>query len=144
MPDIFGYNRTARATGQIASSEYAVVSVGGTQSLVQNVQVNYGQDIRTIFEIGNPNVYWVPGHASGTVDCTALVGPGGFFTGWTGGRCGSIDGISISTSGGSACFQGGGGLHFAGGIVTKVGASITAGTMEISQSVSVMVSMLMV
>lgn len=143
MADIFGYNRTARATGQIASSEFAIVTVGGTQSLVQNTQVNYGQDIRTIFEIGNPNIYWVPGHASGTVDCTTLVGPGGFFAGWTGGLCGAISNISVSAAGGT-CYTGGGSLYFDGGIVARVTATLTAGTMEISQSVSVQVATMMV
>jgi hypothetical protein len=142
MSDIFGYNRTARSTGQIASSEFAVVTIGGIQSLVQNTQVNYGQDIRTIFEIGNPNIYWVPGHASGTVDCTSLVGPGGFFAGWKGGKCGAISPISISTSGGT-CYTGNASLYFDGGIIARVSATLTAGTMEISQSVSVQVATMM-
>lgn len=142
MADIFGYNRTARATGQIPSSEFAVVTVGKTQTLVQSTTVNYGQDIRTIFEIGNPNIYWVPGHASGTVSCSSLVGPGGFFAGWKGMKCGAITPISISTSNGT-CYTGSASMYFDGGIIANVTASLTAGTMEISQSVTVNIATLM-
>lgn len=142
MADIFGYNRTARASGQIASSEFAVVTIGGTQSLVQSVQVAYGQEVKTIYEVGNPNIYWVPGHASGTINCSSLVGPGGFFAGWKGGKCGAISPISVSTGGGT-CYTGSGSMYFDGGIINQVSATLTAGQMEIGQSVGIMIATLM-
>ena len=142
MSDIFGYNRTSRATGQIASSEFAVITIGGVQTLIQNTQINYGQDVKSVYEIGNPNVYWVPGHASGTVSCSSLVGPGGFFAGWKGNKCGAISPIRVSTSDGT-CYTGSASLYFDAGIIQSVSATLTAGTMEIGQTVQVMVATMM-
>lgn len=142
MSDIFGYDRKIKSTGEIASSEYAVVTVGGIQSLVQSVNVNYAQEVKTIYEVGNPNIYWVPGHASGTISCASLVGPGGFFAGWKTGKCGAISPLSVSVSSGGPCYNGSGKMFFDNGIIQSVSASITAGTMEITQSVNVMIGTL--
>lgn len=145
MQDIFGYNRTARSEGQIASSEFAVITVGRVQTLVQSVQVNYGQEIRTLFVVGDPNAYWVPGQAMGNVDVSALVGPSGFFGAWKGTKCGSIKPISITAGRGTCGFSTGDStIRFDGGMIERVSLNIQQGQLEMVQTVSIKVATLMV
>lgn len=145
MEDFFGYNRTALTQGQIASSEFSVVTVGTVQNLVQQIMLNYGQDIRTVYEVGNPNIYWVPGHPEGRMDCSSLVGPNGFFAGWTGTKCGVINNLSITGGPGQCGYSTGAvAARFGGGILERVSASISAAALEIAQSASVRVATLLV
>lgn len=140
MEDFFGYDRNVKSAGQIGSSEFAVITVGSVQSLVQRVSVNYGQDIRTVFAVGDTNVYWIPGHAFGTMDVSTLVGKSGFFAGWKGQKCGSIDKLSIKAGRGT-CFSGTDStIRFDGGVLERVTAEITAGTLEMNQNVTVRVA----
>jgi hypothetical protein len=140
MDDFFGYNRTAKSEGQIASSEFAVITVGTVQSLVQRVSVNYGHDIRTVFAVGDSNVYWIPGHAMGTLDISTLVGAGGFFAGWKGTKCGAIKPLSISAGRGTCFSVGTSTIRFDGGMLERVTAEITQGQLEMSQGVTVRVA----
>lgn len=144
MEDFFGYNRTAKSEGQIASSEFAVIRVGTVQSLIQRASVNYGHDIRTVFAVGDPNVYWIPGHAFGTLDLSTLVGAGGFFAGWRGTKCGSISPLSIQAGAGTCFSTGDSTIRFDGGMLERITAEITQNVLEMQQSVSVRVASLAV
>ena len=141
MEDIFGYKRTAQSGGQIASSEFAVIKVGKVVTLVQSVTVNYGQEIRTIFVVGDVNAYWVPGHAMGNIDVASLVGPGGFFAAWKGTKCGSIQPISITGGKGTCGYSTGDStIRFDGGMLERVSLTIQQGQLEMAQSASVKVA----
>ena len=145
MEDFFGYNRDAAASGnKIASSEFAVINVGTLQSLVQRVSINYGQEIRTVFAVGDTNVYWIPGHAFGTLDLTTLVGAGGFFAGWKGGKCGAISPLSVRAGQGICWSTGESVIKFDGGIMEKISVEMTQGMLEMQQSVSIRVASLAV
>ncbi len=140
MQDIFTYNRTARSSGEVASSEFAVISMGGKQSLVQSVQANYGQTIETVTQIGDVNVYWMPGRAQGAVSCSKLVGSGGFLSGWRGTECGKITPMSVNVSGGRCGFTGSGSLTFDGGIIENVSISLNSQQLQISESAQIRVA----
>ena len=130
MSDIFGYNRTQNPNVPIASSESAIISLAGGFTLAQSVDVQYGQTIKTLSELGNPNIYFIPGPGEGSVTAEKLVGSGGFFSSFKGHQCGRVDAFSITVSGGT-CMQGGGGsMSFGSGIVERVNARIVAGQQE--------------
>jgi hypothetical protein len=139
--DFFGHNRIIKSEKQLSSSEYARISVGGRIDLAQNVTANYGQQIRPLFEIGAPSVFFVTGHAQGTVSVGRLVGKDGFFSNFKGTQCGRIEPVSITGGGGGPCAGGGGGtISFDGGIIESVSLQITAGQIEMTEGVVIRVA----
>ncbi len=140
MQDIFNYNRTQKSAGQVASSEFAVVSMGGRQSLVQQVTVQYGQTITPITQIGDVNIYLMAGRASGTVNCTKLVGSGGFLSGWRNRECGKITPMSVNMSGSRCGFSGRGSLSFDGGILESVQITLSSEQLQISESATIRIA----
>jgi len=139
MKDVFGRERTAVSSGEIASSEAAIITAGGEQALVQSVTCNYSQAIDTVTEIGKPNVYWVPGKSNGTINISKLVGKK-FFEGWTGTTCGAIESLAVKVSGESCGFSGSGGVDFDGGMLESVGFNMTAQQMQITNQCTIRVA----
>jgi hypothetical protein len=137
--DFFGYNREVGSTNQLSSSEYAALTVGEKVSLCQNITASYQQDIKPLYEVGNPSIYFVPGHASGNVGFGRLAGEGGFFANLRGGACGQISPVSINSEG-SACFAGSGNLNFSGATVQSVSLTINAGAVEIQEQANILVA----
>lgn len=140
MQDIFNYNRTSKAAGQVASSEFAVISMGGKQSLVQSVNVQYGQQVNPITQVGDVNIYYMAGRAQGTVSCSKLVGGGGFLSGWRSTDCGKITPMSVSLSGSRCGFSGKGSLTFDGGILQSVNITMSSEQLQISESAQIMIA----
>ena len=48
---------------------------GNSGALIQNLQVNYQQQVNQVFEIGSPYRYYVVGRTSGTLAFGRIVGP---------------------------------------------------------------------
>jgi hypothetical protein len=140
MADFFGHNRTIKSSNQLASSEYARINVGSRVDLAQSVAANYAQQIRPIFEIGAPSIFFVAGHAQGTVNVGRLVGAGGFFSNFNAQNCGRIQPVSISGGGGGVCAAGGGTVTFDGGMIESVSLNITAGQIEMTEGVAIRVA----
>lgn len=140
MQDIFNYNRTSKSSGQVASSEFAVISMGGKQSLVQSVAVSYGQMIQPVTQIGDVNIYLMAGRAQGSVNCTKLVAGGGFLSGWAGKECGKITPMSVNMAGGRCGFSGKGSLSFDGGILESVNITLSAEQLQISESATIKIA----
>jgi hypothetical protein len=141
MADLFGYNRTGNAIGQVASSEYASVNVGGKLALVQSVNVTYTQQIDEVKAVGDSNVYWIPGRPSGTINVSKLVGQGSFFQGWSAGQCGRIDSLSINVGGGVCGFSsGGGGLSFTGAVVETFSLEMSSQAHTVTETASIKVA----
>ncbi len=132
MNTIFGTNRTAKSAGQMASSEFARITLGGIVTLGQNCQGSYNRNIQTIFEIGNPNVYWIGGHEQGSLQIQRLVGKGGFFAELKPDACGSISPVSIDISSGK-CTTGAGGLTIGDAMLEGVSFGFSAQALEISE-----------
>lgn len=135
MSSIFNTTRTAKASGEISSSEYAKVTLGGIVSLGQSVSGNYNRQISTVFEIGNPNIYWVGGHEQGTLSISRLVGKNGFFHNINPGACGEISPVGIDLSAGQ-CTTGGSGLSIQDTMVEGLTWTLSAGALEITEGVS--------
>lgn len=137
--DFFGYNRTVGATNQLSSSEFTALTVGSQIMLCQNVTANYQQEIRPIYEVGNASIFFVPGHASGTVSFGRLAGEGSFFSQLRDNNCGQITPVSINSRG-SACFSGSGQLSFSGAVIRSVSLSMSTGAIEITEQADLLVA----
>lgn len=142
MPDIFGYENNVKNSGTIASSQFATVSTGTKQALVQSINVNYQQQIDQVFSVGDPNIYWVPGKPSGSLSVQKLVGSGGFFEGWRGNECGKINNLSVSVDGTHCGFTGQGNLTFSGGIIQSVTVQVNSGQLTMSQGCTIQIASL--
>lgn len=139
---IFNTTRQVRNKAQIASSEYALVSIGGRTELGQSVTGSYGRQIQTILEIGSPNIMWIGGHEQGTLSFGRVVGSKGFFDGWEGDDCGEIRPVAISLGTGPCVAAANGGLRFGGTQIENVGFSMSSGSLEISETISMRVATL--
>lgn len=137
--DFFGYNRVTKATNQLSSSEFAILTVGSRVNLCQQTTATYSQEIRPIYEVGAPSVVWVTGHASGTVGFGRLAGSDGFFANLRNTACGQISPVSINSGAGS-CFTGSGTLNFSGAVIESVTLTISAGAIEITEAATLRVA----
>jgi hypothetical protein len=137
--DFFGYNRTVGSSNQLSSSEYAALTVGARVMLCQSVNAAYQQEIKPIYEVGNPSIYFVPGHAAGNVSFSRLAGEGGFFSQLRDNNCGQITPVSINSAG-SACFAGSGNLNFSGAVIRSVSLTMNTGAIEITEQAELVVA----
>ena len=137
MKDFFGNKRPVLTTGQIASSEFAVIKVGNNsrEALVQSLNVSYNRQVETITEVGSTAIHWVPGRSSGTFTISKLVG-NEFFENWET-ECGIIESLSVNVTGGNCGFTGGGAVSFTGGVLVNVGFSLSAQSLQITQNATV-------
>ena len=140
MADIFGYEQTAKSSGQIASADYAVVTVGSKNSLVQSVDASYTQKIEEISQVGDTQIYWLPGRPQGSLKVDKLVGSGGFFSGWSLANCGRINNATVNVAGGRCGFSGSGSLSFTGGVVENISMRLGTQQQTIAESVSIKVA----
>lgn len=137
--DFFGFDRQFKSADQLASSEYAALTVGSAVTLCQNVNASYQQEVKPIYEVGNASVFFVPGHASGTISFGRLAGAAGFFAGLRDTQCGKINTVSINSTPGG-CFAAAGALNFDGAVLQSVALTISTGAIEISESANIIVA----
>ena len=130
MADFFGYNRKTGATSTISTSEALTVSGLGGSDLVQSINLQYGQQIKTLFAVGNSNIYFVGGQAQGTLDFERLSACGSMFQGLGGSKCGVIGNVSLS-GGGGGCLCAPGGVSLTDCMLENVSMRATAGQIEI-------------
>jgi hypothetical protein len=145
MADIFGYNSNVKSTGQIASADFASITVGGTKSngeggaLVQSLNITYQQRLEEIMQVGSPQIHWLPGRPSGNLEISKLVGSGGFFKDWKG-KCGIITPVSVSVSGGECGFSGSGSLRVDLAVVERVSMQVSSDKQTIASSAAVRIA----
>lgn len=130
MADFFGYSRQVGANNKIASSEALTISGLGGADLIQNVSIQYGQQVKTLFAVGNSNVYFVGGQAQGSLDFERLSACGNMLAG-LGGNCGVVGTISLSGHSGSSCFCAPGGVTISDAILENVSIRAQAGQIEV-------------
>jgi hypothetical protein len=144
--DFFGYNRDVKPNGQIASSEFATLSLGSRMALVQSVQATYSQSVNSKFEVGSPTLFWVTGQPQGNIQFSRLVGKGGFLSafGELENACGKVIGVAIGLDGTGGCSAvtnaGGRGVQFSGGVPENINISFSAGTLEVSEGAALRVA----
>lgn len=139
MKDILGYERTIKSAN-LASSEFAAITVGSNstkEALVQSITFNYSQQIGEIVQVGDVNIYLIPGRPSGSCSISKLVGDGGFFAGFKDGECGVISGVNVSVESGQCGYVGGGSLSFTNGLIQSLSTTIAAGTLQIGSDISI-------
>ena len=130
--DFFGYNRTIGSSSELASSEYAVLSIGSKVNLCQSVNASYQQEIKA-------SVHYIMGHAGGNITFARLAGAGKFWPNLASSNCGQTNAVSINSNG-SACYAGGGSLNFDGAAVQRVSLTINTGAIEISEEATILVA----
>jgi hypothetical protein len=139
MSDIFGYAKNGTAIGQVASSEFVSINVGGKISLAQNVDAMYGQTITEVSNIGDSMIYWLPGKPKGTITVNKLVGAGGFLKDFAIGACGEMSGVSISANGGR-CTTGSGAISMDGVIAEQVTIRVNSQDLTVAESLQARVA----
>jgi hypothetical protein len=146
MADIFGYEKPISSSGQVASADFALITVGGKNSLVQDVGVNYAQRVEEVTQVGDSQIYWLPGRTQGSLSITKLVGTGKFFEGWGLENCGVIASASVSLrggGGGSKCaLSGTGTLSFAGAVAESFSVKLGAQQQTIAESINIKIASL--
>jgi hypothetical protein len=140
MRSIFNTNRTVKPTGQVASSEFALISIGGRTELGQSISGSYTRAIQTVHELGSPDVAWIAGHEQGSLSFQRLVGSKGFFHGWDSDACGLIRPVAINLGGGPCVASASGGLRFGGAMVESISFDMQAGTLEIREGIQMRVA----
>jgi hypothetical protein len=153
MPDIYNRN-TDQYGGSFAADQGKLVfpALAGGQGadaglLVQNMGVNYTQQVTRLFEIGSPNIYYVGGRTSGQANIARVVGPrkiAGEFYKTYGDVCKArtntlhfslttgCDGDQVGTSRASYT------AHFV--VITTIGLTVTAADMLINEQLQMMFS----
>ena len=145
MKDILGYDREIK-TAHLASSEFAAITIGSASSkeaLVQDIQFQYAQQIGEVVQVGDVNIYLMPGRPSGSCTIQKLVGDGGFFSGFKDGACGIISGVNVTVEPGQCGYVGGGQLSFTNGIISQLSASINAQNLQIGNTISIRLASLL-
>lgn len=139
MRDVFSYDNNISTSGQIASADFARISVkagGGRNALIQSVDVSYQQQIEEVTQVGSTQIFWLPGRPQGNISCSSLVGSEGFFADWSA-PCGKIDTASIKVEEGRCGFTGRGSLFFSGAVVQSLNTNITTGRQTITQGAQI-------
>jgi len=139
--DVFSYDNNVKTDGQVASSDFARISVGtgARNSLVQSMDVRYQQQIEEITQVGDTQIYWLPGRPQGRIGVQSLVGSNGFFSDWKT-PCGKINIASVRVQGGRCGFNGSGLLTFEGAVVEGLNAQMSAGRQTIAQGADIRVA----
>lgn len=144
MNDVFGYEKTIAAAGSIISAQFAQLSIGSRVALVQNVQGEYGREIRTMLESGSSNIYFIDGNSQGSITVSAAVGGQGFLSAISGAlaKCGSVDSLAVDLKAGNKCAASaaGGGITFAGGQIEKMSFTFATGLDAVTESFSIRVA----
>lgn len=142
--DVFGRNIEPAVTGgAVALAEAAIVQVGNADAgLVQDYTIDYAMETELVQQLGKTAVFWVPGRPQGTFAVSRIVGPGGFFAGWSGGNCGAISSATVSLNGGSCDFHTSGKLSYSNGIFNRLGSSGAVGQLTVRESCQITFSKL--
>jgi len=139
MSDIFGYEKNGTAIGQVASSEFVSINVGGKISLAQSVTATYGRTITEVSNIGDSMIYWLPGRPKGTFAVEKLVGSGGFLKDFAIGACGEMSGVSVNANSGR-CTTGAGAISMDGVIAESVTIRVSSDSLTVAESLTARVA----
>jgi len=146
MSNILGYKRDEN-TKRLISSDYAALKFGAADvKLVQNAQLTYGHQVTPRFEAGSSQLYWVTGQAQGRITLGRAVSSGGFFSGLDPQKAAggslvsfnlSIGGFEASNKGGQVSVGSNTTLNFEGGVIANLTATVTTGSLDVSEGVEI-------
>jgi hypothetical protein len=150
MADIF--NRNTDSFGGSFAADNGTITfpalIGGNGAdaglLVQNMGVNYSQQVTRLFEVGSPKIYYVGGRTSGQASIARVIGPrkiAAEFYQTYGDICNARTNtlhFSMTTGcdnfGGRASYT----AHFV--VITNIGVTVTAADMLINEQMQMMFS----
>lgn len=143
MADIFGRNDSPFAGAFAADA--SVLVIGGqamATHLIQQLSINYSQNVNTLFEIGSNNRYYVVGRTTGQIQLGKIIGPsivGSAFLALLGNPCSGGNKDVFLLLGNSACSGAGVGgfiiLIAKAVVLMSVGYSMQAQDMLINEQV---------
>lgn len=143
--DFFGYTRDVNPNGQLATSEWATLSLGSKMSLVQSASWSYQQTVNPKYEAGSAALYWAVGQPSGTIQFSRAVGKGGFLSnfGTLRNSCGTLVNLSVGLDGTGGCpsaSPGGKAIQFTGGVCQNITGSFQSGMLDVTEGATIMVA----
>jgi len=138
MSDLLGYTRRNNAGDELATSEFAVITLGSGQvSLAQSFDAQLNQQVRPVFVLGDASIHWTHGYAEGRANLSRLAGGVNFFDAFQASECGAVQGLNLSTNGGRPCKPTAAGLkgilRFSDGFIESLALRMQAGTTEITE-----------
>jgi len=167
MPDIF--NRFTDTFGGSFAADQASITFPAILSngvpagadvglLVQQMQMNYNQEVARLYEVGHPAIYYIGGRTNGTIAINRVVGPRSISNAFykTYGdicraRTNTLQFEMEQGCGEAGTPQGSGGLpnvgytayicHFC--VITSIGTSVNAREMIINENLQIMFSSLL-
>lgn len=135
--DIFG--RKISGLGGVFNTSEALFTISapgfsGVKSLVQNVQIQYSQEFKDLFELGSNNIYMTKGRPRGRMTVGSIVG-GGISKAFTGDPCNSAT-INVRALAGGECGLGSGQVNYTlhNCFVVDFGLSVAVEDMMIRQN----------
>ncbi len=144
MPNTDIFNREASIGEPFSADDSELLFVGGDAQtmIVQNLTVNYRQNITRLWEIGSDKQYFVSGHQEGDATMARVVGPkpvAGEFMAQYGDVC-NIQSNHITFVVKGDCSTKGGRIKITGVVITQVSYSMRAQDMVINEQVSMLVA----
>lgn len=144
MPNADIFNRESSVGEPFSSDDTEFIFVGGeAQSLiVQNLTINYRQNITRLWEIGSDKQYFVSGHQEGDASMARVIGPkpvSSEFMRQYGDVC-NIQGNHITFVVKGDCSTKGGMLKVTGVVITQVSYTVRAQDMVVNEQVSMLVA----
>lgn len=116
--------------------------IGETDVLVQNVNIQYQQNVNRLWEVGSAKTFFIAGRTTGTGTISRVIGGQGFSTDFYktyGDVCG-IRGNSVTMRVSAGCTATGemGAMTLVGVVVTSIGYAIQAADMIINENLSLL------
>ncbi|KKL79394.1 hypothetical protein LCGC14_2015280 [marine sediment metagenome] len=144
MANVDLFNREASIGEPFSADDSELLFVGGDAQtmIVQNLSVNYRQNITRLWEIGSDKQYFVSGHQEGDATMARVVGPkpvAGEFMKQYGDVC-NIQSNHITFVVKGDCSTKGGRIKITGVVITQVSYSMRAQDMVINEQVSMLVA----
>ena len=144
MANVDIFSREASIGEPFSADDSELLFVGGDAQtmIVQNLTVNYRQNITRLWEIGSDKQYFVSGHQEGDATMARVVGPkpvAGEFMAQYGDVC-NIQSNHITFVVKGDCSTKGGRIKITGVVITQVSYSVRAQDMVINEQVSMLVA----
>ena len=131
--NILGYRRDDD-TKRLISSDYAALRFGGADGgkvkLVQSAQLTYGHQVTPRFEAGSSRAVSSGGFFAGVDPQQAA---GGSLVGFNL----ALDNFETGNSGGQVSATGKSSLQFKGGVIANLTATVTTGSLDVSEGVEI-------
>jgi len=136
MPDVFGRN-VELGTGFKADG--AKIKFAGKECadglLIQNISIQYQQQVNRLYEVGCPQVYLIAGRTQGTISMARVIGPKGIMVDFYeeyGNPCNDRD-LEIDLSPGMCEKASNSAITAKKAIITSIGISVAANDMLINE-----------